>query len=283
VRKSIVISGIIMAFILGSLVSAPSVTAPTGGAALLAEQVTEIEGIIRGMQDELNNLHVPWGNVTAKPVGFATDTNPGGIFQNSSSTIAEPCNAGDTVTWDGAQWVCSIPLSGLNCDSNQIVKWDVTQWVCADIGASIAPNVILLHYAQSSTEFLSPHATGAPLDFTLLAKWKIEKADPNFAYELLLYDLSIYANMKGNVEIGWYRSVDGTTWKSIRDISPFERPVSFTVFRDSDIESSIPSEINYIAFAAANPFDEGSNGEVKDFSGTVTIHLPASESLTRII
>jgi len=273
-----------MAFILGSLVSAPSVAAPTGGAALLAEQVAEIEDIIRGMQDELNNLHVPWGNVTNTPLGFAKDTNTGGIFQGNTSSIVEPCNAGDTVTWDGAQWVCSIPLSGLNCDPNQIVKWDGTRWVCVDIGASIAPNVLLLHYTQSSTEFLSIHAPGAPPDFTLLAKWKIEKTDPAFAHVLVLNDSSVYANMKGNVDIGWYRSVDGTTWESISTIDPAdERPVSFTIFQLFDIQSSISSEINYIAFAAANPFDEGDDGEVKDFSGTITIHLPASESLTRII
>ena len=141
----------------------------------------------------------------------------------------------------------------------------------------------VLHYAQSSTEFLSPHATGAPPDFTLLAKWKIEKADPTFAHELVLYDSSVYANMKGNVDIGWYRSVDGTTWVSISTIDPDKRPVSFTIFQLFDTDNFLLSKYNYIAFAAANPLDEGSNGEVKDFSGTVTIHLPASESLTRII
>ena len=208
-RKSIVIFGIILSFILGSLVSAPSVAAPQGEPFVFLEgEIEAIKLLIEELNAKLENVVVKWDNVADKPYE-------------------------------------------------------------------------VLHFAQSSTEFLSPHATEAPLDFTLLAKWKIEKDDPNFAHDLLLYDLSIYANIKGNVEIGWYRSVDGTTWVSIRSIS--FSPVSFTVFQSSDTDSSISSEINYIAFAAANPLDEGSNGEVKDFSGTVTIHLPASESLTRII
>jgi len=81
-----------MSFILGSLVSAPSVYAPAGGAALLAEQVAEIEDIIRRMQDQLDNIRVTWDRVDAKP----------------------------------------LTLLEMSCRENQIGKWDRTQWVCTD-------------------------------------------------------------------------------------------------------------------------------------------------------
>ncbi len=134
-----------MAFIIGSIVSAPSVAAPTGGAALLAEQVAEIKKIIAEMQDQLKNIRVAWVNVTHTPPGFAKDTNMGGIFQGNTSSIVEPCNAGDTVTWDETQWVCSIPLSGLNCNIDQIVKWDGAQWICAveTTGSSISTEFVI--------------------------------------------------------------------------------------------------------------------------------------------
>ena len=53
------------------------------------------------MQDQLNDLHVVWANVTDKPAGFADDID------------------NDT-------------LSFMSCTTNQIAKWDGSQWVCTD-------------------------------------------------------------------------------------------------------------------------------------------------------
>ena len=213
-----------MSFIIGSIVSAPSVAAPVGGAALLAEQVEEIKWIIQEMQDELNNLHVPWGNVTGKPVGFANATNPEGIFQNSTSTIAEPCNAGDVVTWNG------------------------THWICDDIGV-VASNVVVLHYEQR-TMVTVPSTTLLP-DLNELAVWKIDK-DSTFAHDssTILYDSSVYANINGDIDIGWYKSKDGTIWKVIDDISAFTS--TFVVKQEFGFQLSFSSQINYIAFGTAN-------------------------------
>jgi len=278
-RKSILIFGIIMAFIIGSIVTVPSVAAPTGGAALLAEQVAEIKDIIRKMQDELNNLHVPWGNVTGKPVGFANATNPEGIFQNSTSTIAEPCNVGDVVTWNG------------------------THWVCDDIGGG-ASNVVVLYYEQRALETVPP-TTRAPIIMEL-AVWEIVKArlpdgtiDLTYAHDvsMLLFETTVYGSVKQTssgsrcfcVQTGWFKSQDATFsptgmhWEEIEVISArtgiFVEKSSFDQFTD------LRSRFNFIAFGTTNPNDgiNTSAGEVKDFSGTMTIHLTPGKSLVRIL
>jgi len=243
-----------MSFIIGSIVSAPSVAAPTGGAALLAEQVAEIKWIIQSMQDELNNLHVPWGNVTGKPVGFANATNLGGIFQNSTSTVTEPCDVGDVVTWNG------------------------THWVCDDIGTGLPSNIVVLHYEQRGLVTV-PSTTVLP-DLNELTVWKILK-DADFAHDAstVLYDSSVYANINGDIDIGWYKSKDGTIWKVIDDISAFTS--TLVVEEEFGFQLSFSSEINYIAFGTANSGGT-SAGQVKDFSGTITIHLPPGQSLMKL-
>ena len=79
------------------------------GSSFQQEQIDEIQEIITAMQDQLNNIHVSWSNVTAKPLGFDNATVPG-IFQ-SHPNIAESCDIGDVVTWTGI-WDC-LPISSL--------------------------------------------------------------------------------------------------------------------------------------------------------------------------
>ncbi len=175
-RNSIVIFGIIMSFIIGSIVSLPSAAAPEGGAALLAEEMEAIQEIIAGMQDQLSNIRVAWVNVTHVPSGFTNDTFTGGIFQGNTSAIAEPCQAGDAVTWNGNQWVClqasslweniqnkpsgfaddidndTLSEISTSCQTDQIAEWDGTNWVCAAVpsgtggagGMSFGPEVVVL-------------------------------------------------------------------------------------------------------------------------------------------
>jgi hypothetical protein len=131
------------------------------GSSFQQEQIDEIQEIITAMQDQLNNIHVSWSNVTAKPLGFDNATVPG-IFQ-SHPNIAESCDIGDVVTWTGI-WDC-LPISSLweniqnkpsgfaddidndvlgnlTCTKDQIAKWDdaLNQWVCAEdlSGASLS-------------------------------------------------------------------------------------------------------------------------------------------------
>jgi hypothetical protein len=126
------------------------------GTSFQQEQIDDIRDIISEMQTELDNLHVQWGNVTAKPPGFENDTDDGiiGIFQSSDSNEEEPCNITDVVTWTGIIWDC-LPLlweniqgkpegfadnidndvlGNLTCTKDQIAKWDdaLSQWVCAE-------------------------------------------------------------------------------------------------------------------------------------------------------
>lgn len=128
------------------------------GSSFQQDQIDEIEEIITSMQDQLNNLHVSWGNVTAKPVGFENDTDDG-IFQSSDSIDNGLCVTGDVVSWSGIKWECltvstlsvlwedienkpdgfaddidNDVLGNLTCTKDQIAKWDDTlnQWVCAE-------------------------------------------------------------------------------------------------------------------------------------------------------
>ena len=133
------------------------------GSSFQQDQIAEIQEIIQDMQDELNNLHVTWANVTEKPVGFENDTNDDsffGIFQSSDSVVEEPCDPGDVISWSGINWECIILPSTLSvlwgdilekppgfvdnidndtlaeisieCLTNQIVKWDGDQWNCTE-------------------------------------------------------------------------------------------------------------------------------------------------------
>jgi len=191
VRKSIVIVGIIMAFILGTLVSAPSVTAVAGGEPFMFLQ-EEIDALNEIIMDLLNENRV-------------------------------------------------------------------------------------LHYAQST------QVTLIPGEFVILAEWEIVKTENAGKYDRTLVDLTVYANIDKNVNVGWYKSKDGGPRRADWDFHDVitASHTNFEVERRFDDSNSLLSKYNHIAFAIENPPGE-INGEVKDFSGTVTIHLPGSESLVKL-
>jgi len=171
----------------------------------------------------------------------------------------------------------------VTCDNKQLAQVKGNSWKCSnpeDIGG-VASNVILLHYDQTGQE-LVPASAGAV--FKLIAEWKIEK-DPALDYNgitTILYDSSVYANIFGDVDIGWYRSVDGMSWKKIIRISASTG--AFEVKNIFDFQNNFLPEINYIAFGTTNPSAVGGPvGKVKDFSGTMTIHLPPGQSLVQIL
>ena len=201
-RKSIVIFGIILSFILGSLVSAPSVAAPQGEPFVFLEgEIGAIKLLIEELNAKLENVVVKWDNVADKPYE-------------------------------------------------------------------------VLHYEQSTEVELKLS------EFIIFAEWEIVKTGGASEYDRVLYDSSVYANIEGNVEIGWYRSDDGTTWDFFEGFS-----VSNTTFetkQEFKIDNTLASKYNFIAFAAKNTVDEAVLGKVKDFSGTVTIHLPGNESLVKL-
>ncbi len=240
-----------MAFILGSLVSASSASAASGTPFVFMQaEIDAINMLIKDMQDELKNIHVPWVNVTGIPTGFADNIDNDTLSQISF------------------------------CTTNQIVKWNGTHWVCADIGASLAPNVLLLHYAQSTEVELQLS------EFKIFAEWEIVKTKGAGEYDRTLYDSSVYATTIKNVNIGWYRSEVGGTdrinWEPFEGINAVTP--SFEVDQRFTPHTSLIAKYNFIAFAAENLLvDEGVPAKVKDFSGAITIHLPASESLSRII
>jgi len=246
VRKSIVIVGIIMAFILGTLVSAPSVAAVQGEPfVFMQEEIDFIKALVLSLQDQLDNIEADWVKILHKPAGFADDIDNDLLSEISAS-----------------------------CTTNQIAKWDGAQWVCADISTGLPPNILLLHYAQSTEVELKLS------EFIIFAEWEIVKTGGASEYDRVLYDSSVYANIEGNVEIGWYRSDDGTTWDFFEGFS-----VSNTTFetkQEFKIDNTLASKYNFIAFAAKNTVDEAVLGKVKDFSGTVTIHLPGNESLVKL-
>jgi len=205
VRKTIVIVGIIMAFILGTLVSAPTVAAVQGEPFVF-------------MQEEIDFI-------------------------------------------------------------NELIM---------ELQAQFAPNVLLLHYEQSDLVQV-PSTTQLPEQLIELAVWEIEK-DTAFVYDIKsstpLFDSSVFANIKGNVDIGWYKSSDttfsttGMSWNTIHDASASN--FGFEVESDFIPQSSLSSQTNFIAFGAAYSGTEGDPGEVKDFTGTVTIHLLPGQSLNKI-
>ena len=206
-----------MAFILGSLVSAPSVTAVAGG---LPEEIDAIWEIIVELQDQLNDLHVTWEKVTDKPY--------------------------------------------------EVLHYEQTGMV-----VTVLPDIKHPKLKE-------------------LAVWEIVK-DPAFAHNtLILYDSSIYAEFKQPspsspfcaIEIGWYRSQDVMfssvmTWSSIDTISTTSD--NFILDRESGPETSLKSKYNFIAFGIRNSGTCSLDGVVQDFSGTITIHLPPDQSLTRIL
>ncbi len=86
-----------MAFILGSLVSAPSVYAPQGEPfVFLQEEIEAILLLIADFQDQLDDLHVTWERVTDRP----------------STLLEMSCLVDQIGKWDGTQWVCTDEITG---------------------------------------------------------------------------------------------------------------------------------------------------------------------------
>ena len=142
----------------------------------------------------------------------------------------------------------------------------------------------VLHYAQST------QVTLIPGDFVILAEWEIVKGadvtSPVGLYDRTLVDLTVCSNIQNEINIGWYKSEDGGPLRADWDFHDgiIASNPNFEVDRRFDPSNSLLAKYDFIAFAIFNPADlaEGSDGQVKDFSGTVTIHLPGSESLVKL-
>jgi len=136
----------------------------------------------------------------------------------------------------------------------------------------------VLHYEQTTPVTVTP-ATGDDI-LIKYAEWKIEK-DDNFFHNAtrFLYDSSIYANIDGDIVIGWFKSKDGMTWRAFEPLSASTS--SPVVEEEFGTILSISSEFNHIAFGTLSFSD--SDGVVKDFSGTITIHLAPGQSLNQIL
>jgi len=137
---------------------------------------------------------------------------------------------------------------------------------------------MVLHYAQSTPVTLIPE------EFVILAQWEIVNATSDAGeYDRTLVDLTVYANIANNTNIGWYKSVDGGPLRADWDFHDGIIAVhtDFEIEQRFDPDSQLLAKYDFIAFAIENPIGE-TISVVKDFSGTVTIHLPGSESLTRL-
>jgi len=212
-----------MAFILGSLVSAPSVTAVAGG---LPEEIDAIWEIILGLQDQLNDLHVTWEKVTDKPYE-------------------------------------------------------------------------VLHYEQRGLVPV-PQSIREPI-LIELAVWEI-KRNSDFKHDvcMVVFDTSVYGRVRQtspstfpSAQTGWYKSEDATFsttgmhWKEIESISArTDFRTDGTIFdvklSVSSSSFTICSQYNFLAFGTTNDFSATTGGEVEDFSGTMTIHLPPGQSLVKL-
>jgi len=216
-----------MAFILGSLVSAPSVTAVAGGTpfVFLEGEIEAIKDLIRTLEEKLENVQVPWDNVINKPYE-------------------------------------------------------------------------VLYYEQRGPVTV-PQSIREPI-LIELAVWKIVR-NSDFKHDvcMVVFDTSVYGQVRQtssgtfpSAQTGWYKSEDATFsttgmhWKEIESIS------ARTDFRTDgtiiDVKASttpfftICSQYNFLAFGTTNDFSATTGGEVKDFSGTMTIHLPPGQSLVKI-
>lgn len=267
-----------MAFILGTLVSASSASAASGTPfVFMQDEIDAINDLIKKLQNELKNIHVPWVNVTGIPTGFADNIDNDTLSQISF------------------------------CATNQIVKWNGTHWVCDDIGASIAPNLVVLHYEQRNLVMV-PRAMQSP-NLIELAVWEIVR-DPTFTHDLplIVFDTSIFGQVRQinqdsfkTALTGWYKSEDRLLkvapdgeifggWNEIEAISAStdsRRGIDGTIFAGDvvlDENFDIQPRYNFIAFGTTNPCCNlgSTDGEVKDFSGIMNIHLPLGISLKSI-
>jgi len=103
INKSLIIGLLSLALIVGSSNIGHVFAADPNGTPFLQEEIDAIIAIIQDLQDQLDNLHVTWANVSDKPLGFADDIDNDTLIEISSG-----------------------------CITNQIAKWDGTQWYCTD-------------------------------------------------------------------------------------------------------------------------------------------------------
>jgi len=143
----------------------------------------------------------------------------------------------------------------------------------------------VLHYEQNSSVTV-PKTTVRP-DLLKLAVWKIEK-NSTFAHDVtrVIFDSSVYANVQQPsscaIQIGWYKSEDGTDWRKSINIITATNDM-FDLKSSFDFEIFLESESNFIAFGTRNSGTCASDGVVKEFSGTLTIHLSPGQSLNQTL
>ena len=80
-------------------------------------------------------ISVPTAPLSSVPYAFvAKDVEE---FTLSDLLTGNNCNAGEVVSWDGTQWVCSPPTTGgtpmpTNCKENEVVMWNGQAWICSN-------------------------------------------------------------------------------------------------------------------------------------------------------
>jgi len=224
----------------------------------------------------------PDGTVTGGPLFLEAGSKVDG---NLIVAPSPPCNNKDLAQLKGGNWKCSKP---------------------EDIGGA-APNVVVLHYEQKAVETV-PQEIFFP-ELKQLAVWEIVR-DPTFSESALkinafYFDTSVYGQVRQissstsvSAITGWFGSTDvtfsttGMNWRSIETIQASSRSMccapfdSTMFFSDRELEAranDFRNDVNFIAFGTRNDFSGTTAGEVKEFSGTMTIHFPPGQSLTRIL
>jgi hypothetical protein len=102
-QKYIILGLVAIAFVAGSSGIGYSFAEPNG-TPFLQEEIDAIIEIIEDLQDQLDNIHVAWVNVTDKPAGFADD------IDNDTLALLD-CSVDQIVKHNGEQWKCSESAS----------------------------------------------------------------------------------------------------------------------------------------------------------------------------
>jgi len=242
-----------MSFILGSLVSAPSVYAPAGGEpfVFLQEQIYAIEEIIKQFQDKLDNIRVTWDRVDEKP----------------------------------------LTLLEMSCLENQIGKWDGTQWVCADeiTGPSGSTEfVIKLSGLTDVTEI----CTVTICNKKIIKEFKITGL-PSSAkeYKIPINLIQLGANVKetvdGTFQIQLQESSDGVTFSQFFFIAADGPNL---IFRSIDHIQANEEHITIDANKTekffrlvGNSFREGDAGSFDNLKFVMSLPLPETATIEEII
>ena len=268
------------------------------GISFQQEEIDEIQQIITDMQDQLNNLHVQWGNVTAKPPGFDNATVPG-IFQ-SGLDDTEPCDIGDVVTWTGI-WDC-LPISflweniqnkpsgfadnidndvlgTLECTKDQIAKWDGSQWVCANGLSGTSFNSVLeadLGSRQIENGFevlyefgilgLPSSNNGYQIPVNLLMLESKMNVTNGHEFRILLQEIN-QNNILGTLFLG-VDDEDGHSYQTANHITDLRRTI--------EIESDTTKQLFRVV---AQPIPDSAIGNFTNLKLKVDLSLPDGASL----